>query len=233
MKVLAGPSFIFPFLAGITDLVALWALSIPSGIGIFAGIAAIVAAVGIVLTRITIGHKALVKEALESVQQEALLAREQALDDLDKRLAADGDHRTESCLRDLRALAGAFEQGRAWAGSLNSSTGIDVLSGVDQLFKQCVVSLEKTLELWYTARRMVTSAARKPILKQRELLIADVTESIQKLGKVLADIQSLQVGSGRQHSELAEIRQELDQSLKVARRVKKRLKAFEEEIEKQ
>jgi hypothetical protein len=230
LKLLSRPMCLFPFLTGVTDLLLLWAFSIPSGIGIFAGIAGILGAVGYFLTNLVTGNRSLTQNVLESLQKEAMMAREKALDELDSRLAADGDPRTESSLRDLRTMAKAFEKGKSWAGALNSPATIDILSGVDQLFKQCVFSLEKTLDLGYTASQMATTAARKPILIQRERIIREVAESIRKLGNVLANIQLLKMDEASQESDLAVIRKELDQSLEVARKVKKRMKSLENEV---
>jgi len=231
LKQLTSPFCLFPFLAGVTDLMVLWALGIGSGIAIFAGVAGILGAVGYFFTRLATGDRTIVKKVLASMQKDALIEREKALDDLDRRLTADGDSRTESCLRDLRGLAKAFEDGKSWTGVLNDQTTVDILSDVDQLFKQCVFSLEKTLKLRYTASQLATKEARRPILKKRELLIGDIKKSIEQLGKVLANIHSLGLDEGSRDSELANIRRELDQSLEVAKKVKTRMSTLEKEMD--
>jgi len=230
LKLLASPLCLFPFLVGATDLILLWAFSIWSGAALFAGIAGILGAVGVFLTRLVTNNRTLTKEVLVSIQQDALRERDKNLDALDRRLSADGDPRTESCLRDLRTLAQAFEKGRSWTGALNDRSTIDILSGVDQLFKRSVRSLEKTLELRSTAAQMINKAARKPILQERERIIIEVAKSIQQLGKVLASIKTLELGDGSRESELANIRSELDQSMEVAKKVKERMNSLEREI---
>lgn len=231
LKLLASPICLFPFLAGVTDLLVLWTFSIGSGIALFAGIAGMLAGLGIFFTRLVAGSGSLVKDVLAGIQQEALAEREKALDNLDNRLVADGDPRTESSLRDLRTLAAAFEKGRSWTGALKTSSTVDILSGVNQLFQQCVVSLEKTLELGYTAAQMTTKTAREPILKERERIITEVSESIRQLGGVLASIQALETDGTAHDSELADIRRELDQNLEVAKKVKERMESLEKEFE--
>ncbi|HIJ40588.1 MAG TPA: hypothetical protein HPP90_05860 [Deltaproteobacteria bacterium] len=230
LKLLSSPLTLFPFLAGVTDLAVLWAFSIPSGIGIFAGIACVLGAAGYFLTNLFTGNRSLAENVLESLQREAMAEREKALDELDARLSADGDPRTEACLRDLRTMAKAFEEGKSWSGVLNSPATIDILSGVDQLFKQCVFSLENTLDLSYTASRMTTVAARDPILARREGIIEEVAESIHKLGNVLASIQLMGLDEASRESDLAGIRKELDQNLEVAGKVKQRMMALENEV---
>lgn len=227
---LASPWTLWPILGGITLLLGLWALSIRSGLAIFAGLAAILGGVGIFFSRLLLGSDKLAKKAIAEMQEEAQQKRERSLDDLERRLVADGDPRTEACLRDLRALAKAFESGRAWSDSMTARSVFDILAGVEQLFKRCVLSLKKTLDLWHTARQMATEEASRPILEQRERMIDDVGQSIKQLGRILAGIQGLGASEGEETSELARIREELDRSLEVAKMVEKRMQSLDREI---
>jgi len=231
VRLLSSPWTLWPFVAGVTALLGLWTFSIRSGIAVFAAIAAILGGLGIFGTRLLLGSESLGREAIQELQEEARAARDKRLDELDGKLASDGDPRTEASLRDLRALAKAFHDGQAWSASLNARSTFDILAGVEQLFNRCVISLEKTLELWYAARDMATLEARDPILEQRERIIEDVGKSIGQLGKILAGIQTLGTEGGVENSDLARIRQELDQSLEVARSVEKRIQSLDREID--
>jgi hypothetical protein len=186
--------------------------------------------VGILLTRLLMGSENIARDILEEMEKEAITERERALDSLDQRLSADGDSRTEKSLRDLRALARAFQDDQSWLSTLNTKSTFDILAGVEQLFSRCVLSLEKSLKLWYTAREMTTDKARQPILDQRERIITDVAESIHQLGRILAGIQRIGVHEGEENSELARIRQELDQSLQVAEIVEQRMQSIDREL---
>ncbi len=229
LRLLSSPLTMLPVLAGITDLLVLWTFSIDSGAGIFAGIAGILAGLGIFLTRLFLDDAAS-KDAIEALEKEVQKERERTLDELDRKLADDGDPRTEGSLRDLRALAAAFQKGSSWSDSLNSGSTFDILAGVDQLFNRCVLSLEKTLDLWYTASKMTTSEARSAILNQRAQIIDEVCESIKQLGKILAGIRSISAGESTGDSELARIRSELDRGLEVATRVTQRMQALDREM---
>lgn len=233
LKLLSHPLCLFPFLAGLTDLLVLWAFDIWSGPALFAGLAAILGSLGLFFTRLVVGDNTLARQVIQTVQREVLVEREKRLDDLDRRLCeADNDPRPERYLRDLRALAKAFEQGEVWKNVLSGHPSIDILAGVDKLFKECVISLEKTLDLGYASAQTATEAARKPILQQRERIITDVAKSIQQLGTVLAGIQSLESKvENQQGSELAAIRRELNQSLEVARKVKERISLLDKDLE--
>ena len=230
-KLMASPFCLVPFLAGITDLLVLWTFSIQSGLGIFAGITGILGAVGIFLTRLLTGDQSVGKDVLDSMEKEALKAREQALDELDLKLTGDGDPRTETCLRDLRVLAQAFTKNNTKTESIISGATLDIFSGVEQLFMHCIHSLEKTLTLWYTADQMTTEEARYPILEQREHIIHEVSESILYLGKILAGIQTLDTTAATHSADLERIRSELNQSLEVAKRVKSRMDSLNQDID--
>jgi hypothetical protein len=64
--------------------------------------------------------------------------------------------------------------------------------------------------------------ARQPILDQRERIVAEVQASIKQLSDTLVAIQSLGAGE-RADGQLARLRDELDQSLAVAKTVEKRV----------
>jgi len=78
---------------------------------------------------------------------------------------------------------------------------------------------------------METDDAKKAIMDQREKIIDDVRESILQLGKIIAGLQHIETGAGSTDSDLARIRNELDQSLEVAKQVKKRMQEIDQEID--
>ncbi|MBU1170660.1 MAG: hypothetical protein KKD44_13950 [Proteobacteria bacterium] len=231
LKLLANPVCLMPLLAGLTDLMVLWTFSIGSGALIFAGIAGILGGLGMFLTRLALGDKDAAEHVLEAIQKTALKHREKTLDALDKRLCLDDDPRPEQCLRDLRGLARVFEQGRSWTGSLKASSTVDILSGVDRLFRECVLLLEKTIELQTAAEKVSDDAMRKPLIKHREKIISDIDQSIRHLGKILSGIKTLDGSKeNARNTDLARIREELDQSLNVALKVHERMGSLDQEI---
>lgn len=230
LKLVSSPLTLLPFVGGVTTMVGAWALNTHVPIGLFAGLAGILVGTGAFLSRLTLGGETAAKQVLEEMQQEARRAREAALDDLDARLAADGDPRTESALRDLRTFMKAFHERETWASGLNSRLTYDIMQGVEELFNRCVQSLEETLKLWRTAQEMRTKSARTPILGQRERIIREVASSIDQLGKLLVELQNLESGA-RAPAGLARVRKELDQSLAMARSIDEHMKALDKEYD--
>lgn len=230
LKLMASAWSLGPFLLGATILTALWAFNIRSGLSIFAGLALILGAVGVFFTRLLTGGEKEKRATIEELAAEARDRQERMLNELYARLKTDNDPRTEGYLNDLRALAAAFHGERNGLGALNAYSAFDVIAGVGQLFNRCVAALEKSYGIWKVATEMKTSAARKELLKSREKIINDVGESIAQLGKILAGIESLGADSEGRDPEIARLRAELDQSLKVAQNVENRVRTLETEI---
>jgi len=196
-----------------------------------AALAGILGTIGMFFTQLALGGERRAREAIEELQKEQFRQVENHLDELDRQLSEDGDPRTEGALRDLRSLVRALDEMSGESGSgLDPASAVEIQIDTMELFRQCVRSLERTLQMWRTARDMVTEAARKPILAQRERLIADVLESIKQLGKMLAALQTLGMGEGSP-AELARVRAELEQNLRIAKEVDLRMRTSGEGLD--
>ena len=113
---------------------------------------------------------------------------------------------------------------------LHAPAVVDVRSRVQQIFDSSVRSLEQTLQLGATAKQLRMAEARKPLLEQREKIIADIQAGVTQLGATVAALQRL--GTGAQSTrELARLRDELDQSLEIASRVEDRLNSLLDQTE--
>jgi hypothetical protein len=230
MRHLTSPLTLAPFLAGVTTLAGLWAFSMRSGLAVFGGVALLLGAAGSFLTQALLGSERVARRVMNDLRKEAESRREKTLDDLDRRLIADGDPRTEANLRDLRVLSKAFREDRSWPRGLNTQTTFDILGGVDLLFERCVLSLERSLELYRTARMIRTRATREQILRQRENVVQDVARSIEQLGTILGKVHAIEAGDEGENTALSGIRDELDRSLEVAQSVERRVRELDQEI---
>lgn len=234
LKLLSMPSSLVPMLAGLTDLIVLWGLNLKSGPAAFAGLASMLFGAGIFMTRLLIGNKKTIQSVLQSMQMDEIKRRERLLDDLDRRLSKDKDPRDEDLLRDLRSMIDLFQKGGDMTDPLGGKITFDILTGVDRMFRECVLHLDKTLELKENAETMATKALKKQLLIQREKMIRDIAQSITHLGKILSDITAHSSGlDDLRDSDLSRIRAELDRNLAVARKVNERMGALTEELEKE
>jgi len=235
LRLLSSPSTIAPMLAGVTILFGIWAMS-PAGAGLwgFGALACILLSAGVALTRLTLHGEEMGKQVIDEMHQAAREQRTRALDELEHRLVRDGDPRTEQHLRDLRALASglraSIEASSKWSSSVDAYSTLEIVGKVEGLFSLSVESIERTLTLWQTAEQIGSEAARKPLLQEREELIADVGQTIAQLGRILADIQRLSTGHGTV-SDLAQIREQLDRSIGTARAVQAEVAEWERDLE--
>lgn len=240
------PGTLYPLTAGIMALSGAWALEISAGMPIFAGIALILMGVGSFLTSLLGQPGGLEEKVIKSMNEKSAKVREGMLDDLDQRLAGDGDPRTEKSLRDLRTLFSALAGHLDSAGTRTNETMIHgapaadtrtvdtrtadfttllgIMETAEKIFQTSVGALEKSLELWKKATVLTTGEAKKPILDLRERLIVNVEAGVSRLGQALAKVEAGEVENSA--GKLEGLGRELDETLEMAKRVEKRMKDF-------
>jgi hypothetical protein len=223
LRLLGHPVVLGPLVLGVSAATAVWAFNWPPGLGWFATAAGALASAGAYLTRLILDNGKTARAVLAELERRDQQSAQASLDELDRRLvAADNDPRPETALRDLRALVRAVDDYARAPDALHAPAVIDVRSRVQQIFESSVRSLEQTLQLGDTAKVLHLPEARKPLLEQREKILADIQAGVRQLGATLAALQRL--GAGAQSTrELSRLRDELDQSLEIASRVEERL----------
>ncbi len=231
LRLLGHPVVIAPLVLGISACIAAWALDWPAALGWFSMFAGAVASAGAYITRVILDDGKTARTVIAEMQQRDQRAIQTALDELDRRLvSSDDDPRPEAALRDLRALVRAFDEFADKSDALRAPALLDVRSRARQIFDSSVRSLEQTLQLGDTAKILHLPEARRPLLEQREKIIAEIQAGVKQLGDTLAALQRL--GTGTQSTrELARLRDELDQSLQVASRVEDRLNCLLDQTE--
>lgn len=226
LRAIGSPIVLAPFLAGMTAMTTALTLGARITIGIFAGVVGTLTAAGTFVTRLILQGDSIAREISEEIASENEHAKQSALDQLDETLStSDEDPRPEAALRDLRGLLKAFDELGARAEGALVHSMVHIQASAGQLFEQCVHSLAQTDRLWKTARGLHTKSARLPILEQREKMIADVQATVKQLSDTLANLQTLNPG-GNPSAELQRLRDELDQSLEVAKNVEARIQSL-------
>jgi hypothetical protein len=230
-RIVLAPTVLVPVAAGVGLLGGAIALG---PIAAFAGVASCLLGVGMLGTRALTKVESLTEKTMEQMRREELRRRELLLDGLDAKLQTTGETRDEFLLRDLRVLIRQFEEARELRSRASASGGslrqvIDVESKSERLFESCVRSLERSYELWITARQLSTPAARTNATERREKLLREVEVSVQHLGTILEGLHSLQ-GAEEDTQEMARIRGELDRTLESAKRVEDRMRDLDAEL---
>lgn len=96
-----------------------------------------------------------------------------------------------------------------------------------QLWDKCLAGVRRSVELVDAARDLATADARHRVIAQRKSLLEEVDAAMHRLDKSLDHLRLAVVGSDATASDLADLSDELDRGLEVARRVDERLDALE------
>lgn len=228
-RLLASPVTLYPFVGGVTGLLAFGVLGL-GGAGLAAvSVIAILGGLGTFFTRVILGQGGSVaQEVTDELKEEAKARHEQEIMSLRQKLVADGDPRTEQLLDDLRNLMEAFDEENTRQTERGSGvSSMDILSGVDRLFKGCLAALENAARLAGTASRISSKEAKTRISDRRDACVRNIEESIGQLGGILAAMQSHAADSVGSDASLRNLRGELDQTLEVARRVEEHMQSLD------
>jgi hypothetical protein len=230
MNVIRSPWVAVPAVvgAGATGLAALvGGLGYPNGMLSFVGISGLLFGAGMAATRLLFYPESVVASVCEDSVKDELSEHEAYLRELEERLRADQDDRTGRCLQRLRNLQRRVHKRGLLDGRVNSPMLPEIRPKVEQLYRSCVRSLEKSLEFWQAAMEMATQEARQEMLDRREQLLAEIEGGIRHLAATVDHLRAKQISRHDGERELAQVRRELEMGLEVARRVEQRIDELE------
>ena len=152
--------------------------------------------------------------AYEHQHQKKADLQNKELDDLDRKLARDGDKRTHRSLRQLRDMYRQFEEDMK-EGRITGNVHV-ILEKFEALFQGCIESLKVQLYIYEDLRdkRISGKKPRKEAAEKREETIQEVVDSIEHLSKMVVTYHGFT--ARRNDSELVKLREELDMSLRAA-----------------
>ena len=141
---------------------------------------------------------------------------------LEASLVLDGDSRTETCLQQLCEHYEVFQE-KAADGRLTSN-GYQVTRQVEQLFQACIDQLRRSHELWEQAHSF-RGEERQEVLDEREEIVREVAATTEQVVRAVEHFREMKEQSGE--TELRRLREELDESLRIARLVEERMAAWD------
>jgi hypothetical protein len=229
VDLLSHPLTFGPAVAGLSTLLVAWGGELGLGWAAFLGFSGVLASAGSLVTQWLLRADDLTRRAYESLEADAAAEKEKQLDNLYHRLRQDKDPRDEKLLKQLREVYQRFRGDTNWVGRLSQQSAIEITNKVEKLFSGCIMTLERSLDLAAAAGKMTTKDGRRTALDSRERLLEEVAQSIDQMAQTIDGV--LAMGLQEQSAaELARIRQELDESLNVARRVEERMQSIEQEL---
>lgn len=216
-----APSVVLPIVGGISAGLLSWA---GGGIDALTAAAAcgVLGGTGWMATRIIFMVEQITEAAMNLQQEQRTKASNERLDQLKRELDSDGDARTQNYLTLLRSLRDDFL-------AASSRPGIRQRSGqlrdqVNEVFDAAVVQLKETLQIARLAATL-TGPSRQRAEADRENLINEIAQTIDQLRTTIQEFQVITQGDNR--PDLTALREELEASMRVAKRTEERLREID------
>jgi paraquat-inducible protein B len=220
-ELLWAPSVVLPIVAGASAWLISWAGGGLTALNV-AGLVGVLVGFGWFATRAIFYSDDIAAMVVREQEAKAIQAEESKLDDLLYRLRADRDFRTKDYLTLLRTCRSEFEEFAKRPGIAIQSH--EIVKQVRQLFWSATEQLEQSLKMHDLAERLAGDQ-RKKVLEQREQILAEINVSIEHMQSAVKHYQELM--NKEQNSDLSSLRDELDASLRVARRTEERMRELE------
>jgi hypothetical protein len=220
-EIFLAPSVVLPMVAGASSLLISWAADGVTTLTM-AGIAGVLGSIGWMATRAIFQTESITKETMEKLKQQQIQAEESELDRLHELLSQDNDDRDQDLLGALRRSRAQFQELASQPGVVVRSQ--DILAQAEQLYRASVNNLYESFRLLEQATQL-GPAEKRELLVERDLLLKDIKASVDYLQSALSQYRSFTkktIGT-----DLSQLRDELDASLKVAKRTEERLRELD------
>jgi hypothetical protein len=220
-ELLWAPSVVLPIVAGASSWLVSWAASGVSSLNA-AGLVLVLGGVGWLATRAIFYADDVAAKILRDDAEKLRKAEEDKLDQLQFRLRSDKDFRTKDYLTLLRTCRHDFEEFAKKPGIVIQSQEIG--KQVRQLFWSATEQLEQSLKLFTLAERL-SGEEKKKILEVREHTLGEIRVSIEHMQSAVTHYQELM--NKEQQTDMGSLLDELDASLRVAKRTEERMRELE------
>jgi len=212
---------VLPVVAGASAWLMSWA-----GDGVMAlnviGLVGVLGGLGWLATRVIFLADDVAAKILREDAQKIIQAEETVLDDLQNRLRVDRDFPTNDYLTLLRTCRSEFEEFAKKPGIAIQSQ--EIVKQVRQLFWSAIDQLEQSLKMHSLAERL-NGDQKLSVLGQREHILTEVRESIDHMQSAVKQYRGLMDKGSK--NDLTSLREELDASLRVAKRTEERMRELE------
>jgi signal transduction histidine kinase len=160
----------------------------------------------------------------EMTEQEAA-GLDRLLEELAVKLRVDRDYRTKDALSIGRAARETFRE-VASSNEVPFQTR-ELQKQFDSLFSAFMEQLRRSLVLFEQADRLV-GESRDGVLKERETCVEEIQSAAQQMQKAAEHLENL--SRSKREADLAPLQQELEASLRIAKRVEERLREWDTSV---
>ena len=216
-----APSVMLPIVGGISAGLLSWA-SAGNSYLTGAAIAGILGGVGWMFTRMIFKVEDITAKAMEAEAKKIRQMENRRLDELASKLRTDRDHRTQDYLTLLRSLRQEFEDASEQSGVRFRSARLREKIG--HVLSAAVDQLQQSYRLWELSENLVGDA-RKEILANRETVLSEIETTIDRLRSTASQIKT--VIDSDDSVDLAAMREELETTMRIAKRTEERMRQIE------
>lgn len=216
-----APSVVLPLVGGLSAGILSWAAG-GNNYLTGAAMAGILGGVGWMFTRMLFKVEDITEKAMAAEAKKNRKSRDQELDELASKLRTDRDHRTQDYLTLLRSLQEEFAEAAQKPGAHFRS--VKMSDQINEVLKAAAEQLEQSYKLWDLSQNLVGDA-RDKVLDSREQVLAEIQATVDHLTSAAKQIK--QVIETDNKVDLATMREELETTMRIAKRTEERMKELE------
>lgn len=210
LRLFGHPIVVAPAAVGVGAVILSLIGGIGGGLLTFAGIVAILAALGVGLYRFLFKLKSISQETLDDIQKEVERVYQNRMNEIYRKLSSDYDRRDEELFLQLRELDEAFRSNNEWKDDVDSQLVGEVLSRFNESKKSSLIMLERSFDVRQKAGRL-RGEAREKLIEASTKLLDRVEEGIVELSHIYANVQTL--GANRLSGTGSEAQKDLDRNI--------------------
>lgn len=220
-EIFLAPSVVLPIVGGISAGLLSWA-SGGSSYLTGAALVGILGGVGWMFTRMIFKVEAITERVMQAELDEQFAQEQRELDHLAKQLIRDRDHRTQDYLTLLRSVREDFEK-TAHQPDVKFRSA-QIREKISRIFVAAVEQLRQSYKLWELSENLVGNA-RDEILGEREEVLGEIGATTQRLRAAVEQFNELVKTDEK--VDLAAMREELEATMRIARRTEERMRELE------
>ncbi len=216
-----APSVVLPIVGGLSAWLLSWAVDGVTALNLI-GLVGVLGGLGWLGTRFVFLLDKITAKVSAEDKAKILKAEEDRLAEVLRKMRYDRDPRTDDYFTLLRKARDEFNELAEKPQMI--VRGLELRAQVNTLFWAAIEQLDRSYKVFELSEQLF-GEERKNVIARREEILADVKESIEHLQKAVKQLE--QANDQENYTDLSSLRDELDESLRIAARTEARMRELE------
>lgn len=216
-----APSVVLPIVGGLSAWLLSWAVDGVTALNLI-GLVGVLGGLGWLGTRFVFLLDKIAEKLSEEDKAKLLKAEEDRLAEVLRKMRYDRDPRTDDYFMLLRKARDDFNELAEKPQMI--VRGLELRSQVNALFWAAIEQLDRSYKVFELSEQLF-GEERKNVIARREEILKDVRETVDHLQKAVKQLE--QVNDKENSTDLSSLRDELDESLRIAARTEARMRELE------